>query len=259
MFVDDAFARFAKVTILLSAAAVLLIASTHARTDILRSNTRSLVNAGRIGMMMMVSAGPNLMALYMGPEAAIAHLRRGLARRRQRAPTRGGPLKIFILGALLGPAALRRLAGLWLRGQRRCFRHHRETADRGRDAVGLLIGAWSSCVAAGLTRSRRRPSQCESADVYERARRSPSTRFRHGTQWSRHGPFRARRACALGGARGRRAADSGLSRRAFHVRLVRVAAIGQTDINADGLYSWISSTIWALPRWPCRGTQQGVC
>ena len=68
MFIDDPFARFAKVTILLSAAAVLLMSfETMNRRGIARFEYPILVALATVGMMMMVSAG-DLMALYVGLE-----------------------------------------------------------------------------------------------------------------------------------------------------------------------------------------------
>ena len=65
MFVDDAFARFAKTVILLSAAAVLVMSEKYmARRDLLRFEYPMLVTLAAVGMMMMVSAG-DLMSLYM--------------------------------------------------------------------------------------------------------------------------------------------------------------------------------------------------
>jgi len=65
MFNDDGFARFAKVTILLSAAAVLLLGRDYMeRRGILRFEYPLLVTLSVVGMMVMVSAG-DLMALYM--------------------------------------------------------------------------------------------------------------------------------------------------------------------------------------------------
>ena len=63
MFIDDGFARFAKVTILLSAAAVLLMSEGYmARRDLLRFEYTLLVVLAAVGMMVMVSAG-DLIAL----------------------------------------------------------------------------------------------------------------------------------------------------------------------------------------------------
>ena len=68
MYIDDAFARFAKITILLSAAAVLVMGQPYLqRRDLMRFEYPVLITLSVIGMMMMVSAG-DLMALYMGLE-----------------------------------------------------------------------------------------------------------------------------------------------------------------------------------------------
>ncbi len=57
MFVDDGFARFAKVVILLSAAAVLLMSEGYmAQRDLLRFEYPLLIALAAVGMMMMVSA-----------------------------------------------------------------------------------------------------------------------------------------------------------------------------------------------------------
>ena len=68
MFVNDGFARFAKVTILLSAAAVLIMSQEYmTRRGLLKFEYPILIALAAVGMMMMVSAG-NLMSLYMGLE-----------------------------------------------------------------------------------------------------------------------------------------------------------------------------------------------
>ena len=65
MFQDDAYARFCKVVILLSAAAVLVMGRDYMlRTGLLRFEYPLLVAFSVVGMMVMVSAG-DLMALYM--------------------------------------------------------------------------------------------------------------------------------------------------------------------------------------------------
>jgi len=71
MFIDDAFARFAKVTVLLSAAAVLAMSADYmTRQGLMRFEYPILVALAVVGMMMMVSSG-DLMALYDGARAAI--------------------------------------------------------------------------------------------------------------------------------------------------------------------------------------------
>jgi NADH-quinone oxidoreductase subunit N len=63
MFNDDAFARFAKVVILLGGAAVLVMSQDYmARKGLLRFEYPVLVVLATVGMMVMVSAG-DLMAL----------------------------------------------------------------------------------------------------------------------------------------------------------------------------------------------------
>ena len=100
MFTDDSFARFAKITILLSAAAVLLISQDYmARRGLARFEFPVLVALAVIGMMMMVSAG-DLMALYMGLELQSLALYVVAALRRDSARSTEAGLKYFVLGAL---------------------------------------------------------------------------------------------------------------------------------------------------------------
>jgi NADH-quinone oxidoreductase subunit N len=100
MFVDDAFARFAKIAILLSAAAILVIGRDYMqKADILRFEYPVLVTLAVIGMMMMVSAG-DLIALYMGLELQSLALYVIAALRRDSARSTEAGLKYFILGAL---------------------------------------------------------------------------------------------------------------------------------------------------------------
>jgi NADH:ubiquinone oxidoreductase subunit 5 (subunit L)/multisubunit Na+/H+ antiporter MnhA subunit len=62
------FARFAKVVILLSAAAVLVMSVDYMRRrDLMKFEYPILIVLAVVGMMMMVSSG-NLMSLYMGLE-----------------------------------------------------------------------------------------------------------------------------------------------------------------------------------------------
>ena len=100
MFVDDGFARFAKVAILLSAAAVLLMSQDYmARRGLLRFEYPLLVALAAVGMMMMVSAG-DLMSLYMGLELQSLSLYVVAALRRDSAKSTEAGLKYFVLGAL---------------------------------------------------------------------------------------------------------------------------------------------------------------
>ncbi len=100
MFIDDAFARFAKVTILLSAAAVLVISQDYLlRRDLLRFEYPILITLAVVGMMIMVSAG-DLMTLYMGLELQSLALYVIAAFRRDSPRSTEAGLKYFVLGAL---------------------------------------------------------------------------------------------------------------------------------------------------------------
>jgi len=111
MFVDDAFARFAKVVVLVSAAGVLVMAQDYmARRDLARFEYPILATLSVIGMMVMVSAG-DLMALYMGLELQSLALYVMAAMRRDSVKSTEAGLK---WGAVVGPAAVRGFAGVRL-------------------------------------------------------------------------------------------------------------------------------------------------
>ncbi len=100
VFVDDAFARFAKVTVLLSAAAVLLMSEAYlARRGLLRFEYPILIAFSVTGMMVMVSAG-DLIVLYMGLELQSLSLYVIAALRRDSVKSTEAGLKYFVLGAL---------------------------------------------------------------------------------------------------------------------------------------------------------------
>lgn len=100
MFHDDAFSRFAKVTILLSAAAVLLMSEKYlVRRDLLRFEYPILLTLSVVGMMVMVSAG-DLMSLYMGLELQSLALYVVASLRRDSVKSTEAGLKYFVLGAL---------------------------------------------------------------------------------------------------------------------------------------------------------------
>ena len=99
MFNDDAFARFAKVVVLLSAAGVLAMSQDYvARQGLARFEFPILVVLSVIGMMMMVSAG-DLIALYMGLELQSLALYVIAALRRDSVKSTEAGLKYFVLGA----------------------------------------------------------------------------------------------------------------------------------------------------------------
>ncbi|SNT71703.1 NADH-quinone oxidoreductase subunit NuoN [Paracoccus seriniphilus] len=100
MFRDDAFARFAKVTILISASAVLAMSVEYMdRRGLMRFEFPILVTLAAIGMMMMVSAS-DLLSLYMGLELQSLSLYVVAAMRRDSVRSSEAGLKYFVLGAL---------------------------------------------------------------------------------------------------------------------------------------------------------------
>lgn len=100
MFIDDGFARFAKVIILLSAAAVLVMSVDYMRRrDLMKFEYPILIVLAVVGMMMMVSSG-NLMSLYMGLELQSLSLYVVASFRRDSVKSTEAGMKYFVLGAL---------------------------------------------------------------------------------------------------------------------------------------------------------------
>ncbi len=100
MFIDDGFARFSKVVILLSAAVVLVMCDAYmARRGLARFEYPILIALAVVGMMVMVSAG-DLMALYMGLELQSLALYVVASMRRDSVKSTEAGLKYFVLGAL---------------------------------------------------------------------------------------------------------------------------------------------------------------
>jgi len=139
MFIDDGFARFAKVTILLSAAAVLVMGQDYmARRDMLRFEYPVLVALCAVGMMVMVSAG-DLMALYMGLELQSLSLYVMASMRRDSVRSTEAGLKYFVLGALSSGLLLYVASLVYGYAGTTLFSGIIEAAD-GRAPIGLLLG-----------------------------------------------------------------------------------------------------------------------
>ncbi len=100
MFVDDAFSRFGKVTVLFAGAAIMVMSEGYmARRNLLRFEFPILIALATVGMMVMVSAG-DLMTLYMGLELQSLALYVVASIRRDSAKSTEAGLKYFVLGAL---------------------------------------------------------------------------------------------------------------------------------------------------------------
>jgi len=176
MFVDDGFARFAKVTILVSAAAVLVMGQDFlARAGILKFEYPILLSLAVVGMMVMVSAG-DLIALYMGLELQSLALYVVAAMHRDNARSTEAGLKYFVLGALS--------SGMLLYGASLTYGYAGTTlfsgiigaaAGEGGMSIGLLFGL--VFVMAGLAfKVSAAPFHMWTPDVYEGAP-TPITAF----------------------------------------------------------------------------------
>ncbi len=165
-FVVDAYARFAKVAILLAAAAVLLVGqSTLERRGLMKFEYPVLITLAVVGMMVMVSAG-DLMVLYMGLELQSLSLYVIAAFNRDSVRSTEAGLKYFVLGALssglllFGASLVYGYAGTTL------FSGILSAANDGHVGLGLLVGL--AFVIAGLTfKVSAVPFHMWTPDVYE--------------------------------------------------------------------------------------------
>ncbi|WBU60721.1 NADH-quinone oxidoreductase subunit NuoN [Paracoccus albus] len=100
MFISDAFSRFSKIVILLSAAAVVAMSADYMeRRGMLRFEFPILIALSVTGMMIMVSAG-DLLSLYLGLELQSLALYVVAAMRRESSRSSEAGLKYFVLGSL---------------------------------------------------------------------------------------------------------------------------------------------------------------
>lgn len=165
LVVDDSFARFAKVIILLSAAAVLVMGQGYlAGRGLLRFEYPALIALAVVGMMVMVSA-KNLMTLYMGLELQSLALYVVASMRRDSLRSTEAGMKYFVLGALS--------SGLLLYGSSLVYGFAGTTqfdgiiaAAQGQGPLGLLFGL--VFVASGLAfKVSAVPFHMWTPDVYE--------------------------------------------------------------------------------------------
>ncbi|SMH29312.1 NADH-quinone oxidoreductase subunit NuoN [Maritimibacter sp. HL-12] len=175
LLIEDAYARFAQVGILVAAAAVLLAGQeTLVRRGLGRFEYPLLIALATVGMMIMVSAG-DLMTLYMGLELQSLSLYVVAAMRRDSVKSTEAGMKYFILGALS--------SGLLLYGASLTYGYAGTTgfdgilaaAASGEIGLGLLFGL--TFVAAGLAfKVSAVPFHMWTPDVYEGAP-TPVTAF----------------------------------------------------------------------------------
>jgi NADH-quinone oxidoreductase subunit N len=140
MFIDDGFARFAKVVILGGAAAVLVMSQGYMQQKgLLNFEYPLLIALAAVGMMMMVSAG-NLMSLYMGLELQSLSLYVVASLRRDSAKSTEAGMKYFVLGALSSGLLLYGSSLIYGFAGTTQFAGIIEAAGHGHLPVGLLIG-----------------------------------------------------------------------------------------------------------------------
>ena len=140
LFIEDGFARFAKVTILLSAAAVLIMSNDYMRArGLLRFEYPVLIALSVVGMMMMVSAG-DLMSLYMGLELQSLALYVVASLRRDSIKSTEAGLKYFVLGALSSGMLLYGISLVYGYAGTTQFAGVMSVAQSGSTSLGLLFG-----------------------------------------------------------------------------------------------------------------------
>ncbi|WP_120500809.1 NADH-quinone oxidoreductase subunit NuoN [Roseovarius sp. EL26] len=243
MFNDDSFARFAKVVILLSAAAVMVMGQEYMeRRDILRFEYPLLIALATVGMMVMVSAG-DLMALYMGLELQSLALYVVASLRRDSTKSTEAGLKYFVLGALS--------SGLLLYGASLTYGYAGTTlfsgiiaAADGQAPIGLLLGL--VFVISGLAfKVSAVPFHMWTPDVYEGAPTPITAFFATAPKVAAMGLFARVVHDAFGGVVGDWQQVVALLS-VLSMFLGAVAAIGQRDIKRLMAYSSIAHMGYAL-------------
>jgi NADH-quinone oxidoreductase subunit N len=254
MFIDDPFARFAKITILVSSAAVLTMSEAYmARRGLLRFEFPILVTLAVLGMCMMVSAG-DLMALYMGLELQSLALYVVAALRRDSIKSTEAGLKYFVLGALS--------SGLLLYGASLVYGYAGTTLFSGilstlggELPLGLLIGL--VFMLAGLAfKISAAPFHMWTPDVYEGSP-TPVTAFFATAPKVAAMALIARLAQDAFGAIPGQWGQVLAALAAVSMFLGAVAAIGQRDIKRLMAYSSIAHMGYALIGLST-GTAEGV-
>ncbi|APG46453.1 NADH-quinone oxidoreductase subunit NuoN [Phaeobacter porticola] len=244
MFVDDGFARFAKVAILLSASAVLVMGQDYmSRRGMLRFEYPILVALSAVGMMVMVSAG-NLMSLYMGLELQSLALYVVASLRRDSVKSTEAGLKYFVLGALSSGLLLYGASLVYGFAGTTDFAGIYAVAKHGEVSIGLLFGL--VFLISGLAfKVSAVPFHMWTPDVYEGAPTPVTAFFASAPKVAAMGLF----ARVMHDAFGHAVQDWSqvialLSLLSMFVGAV--AAIGQRDIKRLMAYSSIAHMGYAL-------------
>ena len=244
MFINDGFARFAKVVVLFSAAAVLVISPDYlAERKILKFEYPVLITFSVVGMMMMISAG-DLMLLYMGLELQSLCLYIIASIRRDSLKSTEAGLKYFVLGALS--------SGLLLYGASLIYGYAGTTiflgifAAAGQDHadIGLLLGL--VLMLAGMAfKVSAVPFHMWTPDVYEGAPTPVTAFFATAPKVAAMALFARVLHDAFGGIVGDWQQVVALIS-LLSMYLGAIAAIGQTNIKRLMAYSSIAHMGYAL-------------
>ena len=244
MFVDDNFARFAKVVILLSAATVLVMGQDYAaKHDMLKFEYPLLVALSVVGMMVMVSAG-SLLTLYMGLELQSLALYVIAAFRRDSAKSTEAGLKYFVLGALSSGLLLYGASLVYGFAGTVEFSGIMQATQGGDLSMGLLLGL--VFVISGMAfKVSAAPFHMWAPDVYEGAPTPVTAFFATVPKMAAMGLFARVVHDAFGGVIGEwQQVVAVLS--LVSMFLGAVAAIGQGDIKRLMAYSSIAHMGFAL-------------
>ena len=244
MFQDDGFSRFAKVTILFSAAAVLIMGQDYmSRRGMLRFEYPVLIALSAVGMMMMVSAG-DLMALYMGLELQSLALYVVASLRRDSVKSTEAGMKYFVLGALSSGLLLYGASLVYGFAGTTNFAGIIEAAGEGHIPLGLLFGL--TFVTAGLAfKVSAVPFHMWTPDVYEGAPTPITAFFATAPKVAAMGLLARVLHDAFGGAVGDWQQIIALLS-VLSMFLGAVAAIGQRNIKRLMAYSSIAHMGYAL-------------
>ena len=244
MFQDDGFARFAKVTILISAAAVLVMGQEYmSRRAILRFEYPLLVALAVVGMMVMVSAG-DLMALYMGLELQSLSLYVVASLRRDSARSTEAGMKYFVLGALSSGLLLYGSSLVYGFAGTTNFAGIIQAVGQGETPLGLLFGL--VFIISGLAfKVSAVPFHMWTPDVYEGAPTPITAFFATAPKMAAMALFARVVHDAFGGVVGDWQQVVALLS-LLSMYLGAVAAIGQRDIKRLMAYSSIAHMGFAL-------------
>ncbi|MEQ6248335.1 NADH-quinone oxidoreductase subunit NuoN [Sulfitobacter sp. HNIBRBA3233] len=244
MFINDGFARFAKITILVSAAAVLLMSEGYMQErGLLRFEYPVLVSLSVVGMMMMVSAG-DLMALYMGLELQSLALYVVASLRRDSIKSTEAGLKYFVLGALSSGLLLYGASLVYGYAGTTLFSGIITTAQSGETSIGLLFGI-VFLISGMAFKVSAVPFHMWTPDVYEGSPTPVTAFFATAPKVAAMALFARVLHDAFGGAVGDWQQIIALLS-VLSMFLGAVAAIGQTNIKRLMAFSSIAHMGYAL-------------